>query len=63
METKNIISQKDQLIKDKCFKFTVVLVELISNLDKLKYMYQAQNKKDDETIGRLENELKIGLKF
>ena len=37
---------------------TVVLEELISDLDRLKDMYQAQNKKDEEIIGRLENELK-----
>ena len=37
---------------------TVVLVESISDLDRLKDMYQAQKKKDEETIGRLENELK-----
>ena len=58
METEKIIGQKDQLIKDQCSKFTVVLVESISDLDRLKDMYQDQNKKDEETIGRLENELK-----
>ena len=58
VETKKIIGQKDQLIKDQCSKFTVVLAESISDLDRLKDMYQAQKKKDEETIGRLENELK-----
>ena len=45
VKTEKIIGQKDQLIKDRCSKFTVVLVESISNLDKLKDMYQAQKKK------------------
>ena len=58
MENKKIIGQKDQLIKDQCSKFTVFLAESISELDRLKDMYQAQKKKDEETIGRLENELK-----
>ena len=57
-KTEKIIGQKDQLIKDQCSKFTVVLVESISDLDRLKDMYQAQKKKNEETIGRLENELK-----
>ena len=58
VETEKIIGHKDQLIKDQCSKFTVVLAESISDLDRLKYMYQAQKKKNEETIGRLENELK-----
>ena len=58
VETKKIIGQKDQIIKDQCSKFTVVLVESISDLDRLKDMYRAQKKKNEETIGRLENELK-----
>ena len=45
VETEKIIGQKDQLIKDQCSKFTVVLAESIFNLDKLKDMYQAQKKK------------------
>ena len=49
VETEKIIGQKDQLIKDQCSKFTVVLAKSISDLDKLK---------DEETIGILENELK-----
>ena len=53
VETEKIIGQKDQ-----CSKFTVVLVESISDLDRLKDMHQDQKKKDEETIGRLENELK-----
>ena len=57
METEKIIGQKDTLIKDKCSEFTVVLAELIFDLDRLKDMYQAQKKKYEETIGRLENEL------
>ena len=61
VETEKIIGQKDQLIKDQCYKFTVVLAELISDLYRLKDMYQAQKKKDEETIGRLENELKNRL--
>ena len=45
VKTEKIIGQKDQLIKDQCSKFTVVLVESISDLDRLKDMYQAQKKK------------------
>ena len=58
VETEKIIGQKDQLNRDQCTKFTVVLAESISDLDRLKDMYQSQNKKDEETIGGLENELK-----
>ena len=59
VETEKIIGQKDQLIKDQCSKFTIVRAKLISDLaDKIKDIYQAQKKKDEETIGRLENELK-----
>ena len=39
VETEKIIGQKDQLTKDQCSKFTVVLAESISDLDRLKYMY------------------------
>ena len=53
-----MIGQKDQLIKDQCSKFVIVLAESIFDLDRLKDMYQAQKKKDEKTIGRLENELK-----
>ena len=53
VKAEKIIGQKDQ-----CSKFTVVLVESIFDLDRLKDMYQAQKKKNEETIGRLENELK-----
>ena len=45
MEIEKIIGQKDQLIKDQCSKFTIVLVELIFDLDRLKDMYRAQKKK------------------
>ena len=59
VETEKIIVQKDQLIKGQCSKFIVVRAESIFDLaDRLKDMYQAQRKKDEETIGRLENELK-----
>ena len=58
VENEKITGQKDQLIKDQCSKFTVVLAESISDLDRLKDMYQAQKKKDEETIRRLENKLK-----
>ena len=61
VETKKIIGQKDQLIKDQCSKFTVVLAESIYELDKLKDMYQDPNKKYEETIRILENELKNRL--
>ena len=37
---------------------TIVLAKQISKLDRLKDKYQAQKKKNEETIGRLENELK-----
>ena len=52
VETEKIIGHKDQLIQDQCSKFTVVLAELTSNLDRLKDMYQDQKKKYEETIGR-----------
>ena len=50
--------QKDQVIKDQYSKFVIVLSESIFELDRLKDMYQAQNKRDEENIGILENELK-----
>ena len=39
VETEKIIGQKDQLIKDQCSKFTIVLAESISDLNRLKDMY------------------------
>ena len=45
METEKIIGQKDKLIKDQYSKFTVVLAKSISDLDRLKDMYQDKKKK------------------
>ena len=45
VKPKKMIGQKDQLIKDQCSEFTVGLAESISDLDKLKDMYQDQKKK------------------
>ena len=39
VKAEKIIGQKDQLIKDQCSKFTVVLVESIFDLNRLKDMY------------------------
>ena len=39
VETEKIIGQEDQFIKDQSSKFTVVLAESISDLDRLKYMH------------------------
>ena len=58
VETEKIIGQKDKIIKDQCSKFSVILYGSISDLDGLKDMFQDEKKKDEETIGRLENELK-----
>ena len=58
VETKKITGQKNKLIKDQCSTFSVVLEGSIFDLDRLKDMFQAEKKKYQETIGRLENELK-----
>ena len=58
VETEKIIGQKDKIIKDQCSKFSVILDGSIFELDRLKDMFHHQNKKYEETIRRLENEMK-----